>query len=105
MKIGYIGKFQRIYDEEGIARSLEKLGVEVIRFEVSEFELNYSLTLEKIQNSNLDYLMCLLLVQATEEELQEIITTAKPRQLDTSTIIKQDFYPEEQPNLNTLVIS
>lgn len=57
MKIGYIGKFQRIYDEEGIARSLEKLGVEVIRFEVSEFELNYSLTLEKIQNSNLDYLM------------------------------------------------
>jgi len=57
MKIGYIGKFERIYDEEGIARSLEKLGVEVIRFEVSEFRLNYSVVLEKIQNSNLDYLM------------------------------------------------
>ena len=57
MKIGYIGKFQRIYDEQGIARSLEKLGIEVIRFEVAEFTLNYSLTLEKIQNSNLDYLM------------------------------------------------
>jgi hypothetical protein len=59
---------------------------------------------------NLDYLMCLLLVQATEEELQEIITTAKPRQLDSSTIIKQDFLlpeedKEEEPKINNLVIN
>ena len=59
---------------------------------------------------NLDYLMCLLLVQATEEELQELITTAKPRQLDTSTIIKQDFLlpeedKEEEPEINNLVIN
>ena len=53
----------------------------------------------------LDFLMCLLLIQATSEELEEITKNPKPRQLDTSTIIKQDFYPEEQPNLNTLVIS
>jgi len=59
---------------------------------------------------NLDYLMCLLLVQATDEELQEIITTAKPRQLDSSTIIKQDFLlpeedKEEEPKINNLVIN
>lgn len=59
---------------------------------------------------NLDYLMCLLLVQATDEELQELITTAKPRQLDTSTIIKQDFLlpeedKEEEPEINNLVIN
>lgn len=59
---------------------------------------------------NLDYLMCLLLVQATDEELQELITTAKPRQLDTSTIIKQDFLlpeedKEEEPKINNLVIN
>jgi len=59
---------------------------------------------------NLDYLMCLLLVQATDEELQEIITTAKPRQLDSSTIIKQDFLlpeedKEEEPEINNLVIN
>ncbi len=53
----------------------------------------------------LDYLMCLLLIQATHEELEEITKNPKPRQLDTSTTIKQDFYPEEQPNLNNLVIS
>jgi hypothetical protein len=53
----------------------------------------------------LDYLMCLLLIQATQEELEEITKNPKPRQLDTSTIIKQDFYLEEEPNLNNLVIS
>jgi len=54
--------------------------------------------------------MCLLLVQATDEELQELITTAKPRQLDTSTVIKQDFLlpeedKEEEPKINNLVIN
>lgn len=31
MKIVYIGNFTKVYDEEGIARSLEKLGHEVVR--------------------------------------------------------------------------
>ena len=48
---------------------------------------------------NLDHLMCLLLVQATNEEIEKIITTTKPRQLDTTTIIKQDFLvPIEEEN-------
>jgi len=58
---------------------------------------------------NLDYLMCLLLVQATDEELEKIKQTAKPRQLDTSCIIKQDFLlPEEEKEelkINNLVIN
>lgn len=37
MKIAYVGSFQRLYDEEGIARSFEKLGHTVLRFEESEF--------------------------------------------------------------------
>lgn len=59
---------------------------------------------------NLDYLMCLLLVQATDEELQKLITTAKPRQLDTTTILKQDFLlpieeNKEELKINNLVIN
>ena len=46
----------------------------------------------------LDYLMCLLLIQASKEELEEIKKNPKPRQLDTTTTIKQNFYPEEQLN-------
>lgn len=37
MKICYIGSFQHLFDEEGIARSLEKLGVKVLRFEEQFF--------------------------------------------------------------------
>jgi len=33
MKIAYIGSFNRLYDEDGIAKSLERLGHEVIRLE------------------------------------------------------------------------
>jgi hypothetical protein len=36
MRIAYIGSFDRIYDEEGIARSLEFLGHEVTRHEESK---------------------------------------------------------------------
>jgi len=45
----------------------------------------------------LDFLMCMLLIQAKEEELQEIINNPPKRQLDTSCTIKQDFFPEEKP--------
>lgn len=37
MTIAYIGKFQKLWDEEGIARSLESLGVTVIRFDEENF--------------------------------------------------------------------
>ncbi len=44
----------------------------------------------------LDFLMCMLLLQATEEELHEIINNPPKRQLDTSCTIKQDFFVEEK---------
>lgn len=39
-KIFYIGSFQKLWDEEGIARALEDLGCEVTRFESSNFRFN-----------------------------------------------------------------
>lgn len=57
MKLGYIGKFERIYDEEGIAISLEKLGVEVIRFDVDIIKNNFQSFIDNLLNSKLDYLM------------------------------------------------
>lgn len=45
----------------------------------------------------LDFLMCMLLLQAKEEELKEIIKNPPERQLNTSCTIKQDFFPEEKP--------
>lgn len=57
MKIGYIGKFDDIYDEEGIARSLEKLDVNVVRINQNGLSSNFDSTLNYILSSNLDYLM------------------------------------------------
>lgn len=37
MKIAYIGSFKRLFDEEGIARSFEALGHQVIRFNEAGF--------------------------------------------------------------------
>ena len=55
---------------------------------------------------NLDYLMCLLLIQATPEQLEKKLKNPKKRQLNTSTILKQDFYVDEEiKDLNNLVIS
>ena len=54
---------------------------------------------------NIDYLMALLLVQATPEELEELTKNPKKRELDTTTIIKQDFYPDEKLNLENLIIN
>lgn len=36
MKIAYIGSFGQLYDEEGIAKSLERLGHTVVRFEENQ---------------------------------------------------------------------
>ena len=54
---------------------------------------------------SIDYLMALLLVQATPEELEELTKNPIKKQLDSSTIIKQDFYPEEKINLENLIIN
>ena len=57
---------------------------------------------------HLDYLMCLLLIQASPEELDELTKYPPKRQLNTSTIIKQDFFLDEQQqkeNTNNLVIT
>lgn len=48
-KIAFIGKFRRLYDEQGKARSLERLGVEVRRFD--EFTFN------KVSPNNLKTLL------------------------------------------------
>tara|TARA_R100000951_G_scaffold85070_1_gene72784 strand:+ start:2361 stop:2663 length:303 start_codon:yes stop_codon:yes gene_type:complete len=45
----------------------------------------------------LDFLMCMLLLQAKKEELQEITNNPPERQLNTSCTIKQNFFPEEKP--------
>lgn len=60
-----------------------------------------------IKYPHLDYLMCLLLIQATPEELDELTKYPPKRQLNTSTIIKQDFFLDEQQkeNTNNLVIT
>lgn len=55
---------------------------------------------------NLDYLICLLLIQATPEELDNLTKNPPTRQLNTSTIIKQDFFFDEpKENTNNLVIT
>jgi len=41
MKIAFIGKFKKIYDEEGKALSLEKIGHQVIRFEEDTFNRGF----------------------------------------------------------------
>jgi len=53
---------------------------------------------------NIDYLMALLLVQATPEELEELTKNPIKKQLDTSVVIKQDFYPDKI-NLENLTIN
>jgi len=57
MKIGYIGKFERIYDEEGIAISLEKLDITVVRFDVDFVKNNFESFINQLKNSNVEYLM------------------------------------------------
>lgn len=57
MVIGYIGSFDRIFDEEGIARSLEKINIIVKRFNIKDFYSNYDAAVKKLFSSNLDYLM------------------------------------------------
>lgn len=54
MKVAYIGSFKRIYDEEGIARSLEALGVTVHRFEEWAMELE---TIDEIVDLNPDFVL------------------------------------------------
>lgn len=58
---------------------------------------------------SLDYLMCLLLIQAKPEELEELIKNPPKRELDKTTIIKQDFFLDEpkliEDKIDNLVIN
>jgi len=54
---------------------------------------------------SIDYLMALLLVQATPEELEELTKNPVKRQLNTSCVIKQDFYLDENLNLENKTIN
>ena len=54
MKIAFIGGFDRLYDEEGKARSFEKLGCEVLRITESGFSRD---DLEKIKSWGPDVIM------------------------------------------------
>ena len=59
-----------------------------------------------VKYPHLDYLMCLLLIQASPEELDNLTKNIPKRQLNTSTIIKQDFFLDEpKENTNNLVIT
>ena len=59
-----------------------------------------------VKYPHLDYLMCLLLIQAKPEELDNLTKNPPTRQLNTSTIIKQDFFLDEpKENTNNLVIT
>jgi len=59
-----------------------------------------------VKYPQLDYLICLLLIQATPEELDNLTKNPPKRQLNTSTIIKQDFFLDEpKENTNNLVIT
>lgn len=53
-RICYIGNFTRIYDEEGIARSLEKLGHEVIRIAEQGY---HSASIQVIVNEKPDFVL------------------------------------------------
>ena len=55
-KIAFIGKFRKLYDEEGKALSLEKSGYEVLRFDEDTFNLSEDLNNQDILiRSNPDY--------------------------------------------------
>ena len=43
MKIAFIGEFTKLWNEEGIARSFEKLGIEIIRFPEEGFDARTAL--------------------------------------------------------------
>lgn len=45
---------------------------------------------------SLDYLMCLLLVQSTKEELDNIIKNPPKREMEKTTVIKQDFFIDDK---------
>ena len=83
-----------VYNEQG--KPLKPIAPRNIKEEkmIDEMMLKYP---------SLDYLMCLLLIQAKPEELAELTKNPKPRQLDTSTIIKQDFFPDESTTIENKI--
>jgi len=92
MRLGYIGKFDQIYDEEGIARSLEKLEVTVIRINQQGFYNNFDSTLNYILSSELDFLMA---PKWPIPSLQYVFDKCKEKGIKTITWHSDAFYELE----------
>ncbi len=56
MKIVYIAKFKRVYDEEPIAKGFEQNGIEVIRLE--EGQHSWEWYLERVKEEKPDLVLC-----------------------------------------------
>jgi len=89
MRIGYIGKFERIYDEQGIAISLEKLGIEVVRYDINQIQNNFNFFLEKLKTSKLDFLMS---PKWPISNLNELFTFCKANNIKTITYHPDGYY-------------
>lgn len=81
MKIAFIGGFDRLYDEEGKARSFEKLGCEVLRIDLRTFT---EASLQKIKDWSPDLIMSPK-YEITPEHLQaELFAYAKRNGVKTA---------------------
>lgn len=79
-QVAFIGKFKKVYDEEGKARSLEKLGFKVTRFD--------ELTFNKIKYNNTKTLLdtapdLLIFTKLRVPEAQNLIDQCKSRGIKT----------------------
>ena len=54
-KISFVGEFTKLYNEEGIARSFEELGIEVQRF--PEFDFQYDKAVQEIEEFKPDLIL------------------------------------------------
>ena len=105
MKIAFVGSFQNLWDEEGIARSFEKIGEEVIRFPEESFDARQALVAIAEEKPDL-VLMAKLKVDHREFFIKEIkrmkIPTAswtfdlyfghrRESKIDEDVIFKTDF--------------
>ena len=90
MKIAFIGKFKKIYDEEGKALSLEKLGHEVIRFDENLFNQGF----QTGWTNNLDFLLSYKpdVVIYTKLRVPNNIEVIK--KLQSNNILTVSWYPD-----------
>tara|TARA_R100001198_G_scaffold95782_2_gene82913 strand:- start:1223 stop:3001 length:1779 start_codon:yes stop_codon:yes gene_type:complete len=95
-KIAFIGKFDKIYDEEGKARALESLGHEVIRFSEVTFNRtpqNSPITLFR-QNPDI-----LIYTKLRIPEAQQILNECKQRNITTVCWVPDLYFGLERESL------